>query len=149
MSVFEPPGGGDSAVAGGVWTQLTFPTTAGDPRESRRVLASSGDAARRSAAAAAAVAAAAAEAADMDGLTPDDAAIIGESYLMRSKPLRCAPSEVGLSAARSAALDVRIAGVRFHDHELFCKEDWLASGLVSLFETYTRRLKVRVCARAT
>ena len=61
---------------------------------------------------------------------------------VREKPLICSPNEVVLGGAASARLEIKLDEIRFDDHPLFCKEDWLAAGLQSLFETYCRRLRV-------
>lgn len=62
----------------------------------------------------------------------------------RVKPLICKPHEVTLGADPVARLGVAVSTVRFADHPLFCREDWLAAGLTSLYETYCRKMRVRV-----
>ncbi len=63
--------------------------------------------------------------------------------VVRTKPLICEPSELPLASVISATMDIRVTGVRFDDHPLFCREDWLASGILSQYGTYCRRLRVR------
>jgi hypothetical protein len=66
-----------------------------------------------------------------------------EDVIVRVKPLICKPNEVVLGGEVVGGLDIVMTTVRFDDHPLFCKEDWLAAGLQSLHEAYLRRLRVR------
>jgi hypothetical protein len=57
------------------------------------------------------------------------------------RPLAGDALELALGNSVPALLSVSVDGVHFRDHPLFSKEDYLASGLKSLFGEYVRRMR--------
>lgn len=76
-----------------------------------------------------------------DGSAGADGAATQLPLLRIVRPLAGDATDLALANATPATLNISVGGVAFRDHPLFSREDYLVSGLKSLYSEYGRRMR--------